>query len=113
MKNITLEEALRHPLFRIIGWLQGLSLLGLISSPIIWIWVSWGLAWKVGLTSLLFVNVFYWLYKKLRLSIAESIAKQGINDTLKKYAEGQSQNPPKRSKFEDRLNKMKEERRKI
>lgn len=73
-----------------------LLLLVFISSFFIWIWHSWDLAWKIGLTGIVGMVFIYWVHK---------IAKESISKTV----EEEMQKPvdtEKKSRFLQRLEEM-------
>ena len=85
-----------------LGIIQLLILIALISSPVIWIWHSWGLAWKVGLSALvlaIFINSFYkYLNNALKDDIKERLTSNNVTE------------PSKKSKFQERLEQLAKER---
>jgi len=50
MKKEEVISELGKPYLRVIGFAQGIFLLGIIISPFIWIWISGNIAWKTVLT---------------------------------------------------------------
>ena len=59
MKKEELVQSIGKPFLRPLGILQSILLLLFIASPFIWIWHSWDLAWKLGLTGLFGCIVIY------------------------------------------------------
>lgn len=53
MKREELITAVENKILRSAYVLYALSLLGIVSSPLVWIWHSWNYAWKILLTSLI------------------------------------------------------------
>lgn len=62
-----------RPITRPLGFIQGLFLSSLISSPFILIWIDWKLALKVGLTGFLGTIIIYWIDKIVRKVILDSV----------------------------------------
>jgi len=50
-------------MYRVIELIHLLFLIGLISSPFIWIWEGWSLGWRVGLSTLIGVIICNLIYK--------------------------------------------------
>jgi len=74
---------------------------GLFSSIIIWIWIGWSIAWKVFLTSLI-VLIFF---RMLTLGV-----EKGLQEMEDKHIEKGLN--IKKSKFQQRLEELYEERKK-
>ena len=55
----------------LIGVIQAIALVTLLLTPIIWIWDTWSLAWRIGLTALIVVLICKILYA-------------GVEDALKR-----------------------------
>ncbi len=70
-------------LFKILGGLQGICLLVLVSSPVLLIWLSWSITWKVGLTALCLLLLIYFVYELLLQTFVEEVEKT-IEEKLKK-----------------------------
>jgi len=62
-----------NKIFRPLGIIQLLFLVLIISSPFVWIWHSWSLACKLGLTGILGVLVTKWIYSFIKECISEVI----------------------------------------
>lgn len=83
---MTKEEIVQKvgkPLLRPLGVAQLVSLIGFFTSPIIWIWCGWNLAWKVGLTLLVIcaiISIFYHAIKQ--------IIEQMVNEEVKPIKSG-------------------------
>lgn len=88
-----LKSVVKHPFLRTLGKLQGLLLMLFISSLFIWIWHSWNLAWKLGLTGLFGCIVAYFVY---------SIVKQSVNEIIDEKIKKQTPTAQK-SKFQEKL----------
>lgn len=73
MKKEELVQGIGKPFLMPLGILQLLLLLLFISSPFIWIWHSWDLAWKLGLTGLFGCIVVYLVYKVVKQSLTEIV----------------------------------------
>lgn len=82
-----------RPLLRPLGLAQGIFILAFISSPFIWIWGSWDIAWKMGLTGLIGIILSYSFYKAVKKVVTEH-----VNEKLN------VSNP--KSKFQERLEQM-------
>lgn len=71
-----IEEAvltIGSPILQPIGIVQGIFILALLSSPFIWIWVGWGVAWKVGLTGIIGTVVLYFIYSGIKRVFTEEV----------------------------------------
>jgi hypothetical protein len=98
MKKEEVIQGIGKPFLMPLGILQLLLLMLFISSPFIWIWHSWDLAWKLGLTGFFGCIVVYLVYKVVKQSLTE------IAD-----AEIEKQAPKNRkSKFQQKLEEMQE-----
>lgn len=73
MKKEELVQGIGKPFLMPLGILQLLLLLLFISSPFIWIWHSWDLAWKLGLTGFFGCIVVYLVYKVVKQSLTEIV----------------------------------------
>ena len=93
MEREEIFESVGKPFLRPLEILQGLLVMLFISSPFIWIWHSWNLAWKLGLTSLFGCMVVYFIY---------SIVKQSINQIIDEEIKKQTPTVQK-SKFQQKL----------
>ncbi len=57
-----------------IGIIQVLSMTTtFIVSPLLWIWVSWSVAWRVFLTGLILSFIFTWIYKVIKATINDIV----------------------------------------
>lgn len=92
------SEFKKTPIIRIIGKIQLLFLVAVISSPFIWIWYSWLLALKVLLTGVVGIIVFYCI---------DCMLKEAIKKVVEEYKEPYFK--PK-SKFKERLKQLANER---
>ena len=85
---------------------------GLFSSIIIWIWIGWSIAWKVFLTSLIVLIFFRMLTLGVEKGLQEmedkhiENIKKGVDITIPKGLN------IKKSKFQQRLEELYEERKK-
>lgn len=93
MEREEIFKSVGKPFLRTLGILQGLLLMLFISSPFIWIWHSWNLAWKLGLTGLFGCIVVYFVY---------SVVKQSINEIVEQEIKKQTPTVQK-SKFQQKL----------
>lgn len=73
--------------------------LTVIASPFIWIWHSWDLAWKIGLTGILGSMFSVLIFKMVKKVATEIVDENSPNVT---------QGKPK-SKFQERLERMAKE----
>jgi len=60
---------------KIIGFAQGVFLFTFLLSPFIWIWHSWEMAWKTGVTGFLGIVVMKVAYKIINVIVDESVDK--------------------------------------
>jgi hypothetical protein len=100
MTNEEMISEVGRPILRPLGIAQAVFLLAFIVSPFIWIWHSWDIAWKTGLTGFIGTIVIYGVYK-----IAKKTVKEAVEESIEKLKE----NKPK-SKFQERLEQMSAER---
>ncbi len=96
MKKEEIIEEVGRPILRPLGLIQGVFLLAFLISPILWIWIGWTIAWKVGLTGLIGSILIYWIYK-----IAKQVVTDEVNNGL-----GTKQ----KSRFQERLEQLVNER---
>jgi ABC-type bacteriocin/lantibiotic exporter with double-glycine peptidase domain len=89
-----------RPILRPLSIAHGISLLLMVISPFIWIWHSWSLAWKVGLTGILGTIIILAIYK---------IAKKTVVDAVEQAMKDMKESSPK-SKFVERIEKLQKER---
>lgn len=99
MTEEQLIQEIGKPILRPLGFLQLIALSALFSSPFIWIWYSWDLAWKVGLTGFLTALLIGWFGKFCKKTILENI----------KQAEKELERKSPKSRFQERLKKLLEE----
>jgi len=100
MTNEEMISEVGRPILIPLGIAQAVFLLAFIVSPFIWIWHSWDIAWKTGLTGFIGTIVIYGVYK-----IAKKTVKEAVEESIEKLKE----NKPK-SKFQERLERMSAER---
>lgn len=98
-KESTVQE-IGKPILMPLGIMQVIFLLGLLSSPFIWIWHTWDLAWRVGLTSIIGASIIGLLY-----SSAKKVIIQSIEDASDKI-----QRRGAKTNFQVRLEKLQKER---
>lgn len=80
------------PILRPLGLTQLVFLIAMAASPFLWIWHSWAMAWKTGLTGLLGVIVMTSIYHFVKKLISD-----GVKQEMEK-------NPPlKKTSFQERL----------
>ena len=94
----TIQE-IGRPFLRPLGIMQMLCLMAFISTPFIWMWFDWSLAWRIGLSGLISAIVVYGIYKVVKNAIDE-----GVTEELDKIEEGK----PTTSRFQQKLNKAME-----
>lgn len=86
-KEITIREQLEtelgKPFMPILGYLQGIFILLLISSAFIAIWGSFSIAWKLCLTGFLGVIICYFLYNALKKAISSAVDSELKSRSLK------------------------------
>lgn len=73
MTKENLVQNIGKPILMPLGILQALLLLLFISSPFIWIWHSWDIAWKLGLTGLFGMLLVFAVYKMVKETVTEVI----------------------------------------
>lgn len=98
MEKEKLVQNIGKPLLRPLGILQLLLLLLFISSPFIWIWHSWSLAWKLGLTGIFGMFIVYAVYKMVKETVTEVIDAEIEKQTKNKTGY--------KSKFQQKLEEM-------
>lgn len=99
MKKDELKTELKKmPIIRIIGKLQLLFLLAIISSPFIWIWNSGILAFKIGITGFIGVIIFH---------CVDWVLKEAIKKVVDEFEEPKTNS---KSKFQERLEQLAQER---
>jgi hypothetical protein len=84
MKREELIQSIGKPFFRPLALLQALFLMLFVASFFVWIWHSWSLAWKLGLTGLLGSVVAYWVYSIVKKSVTEFVDKEIKKEIIKK-----------------------------
>lgn len=76
IKNLSVDKATDYvgrPFLIPLGILNILALLGFVASIIVWIWISWALAWKIGLTCIIVALISSMVYKFVRRIIKSSV----------------------------------------
>lgn len=84
MKREELIQSLGKPFFKPLGILQALLLLLFIVSPFVWMWHSWSLAWRLGLTGLLGNVVSYCVYSIVKKSVTEFVDAEIKKEIIKR-----------------------------
>lgn len=84
------------PVLRPLGFLQGMFLLALMGSPFVLIWISWSIAWKVGLTGVLGILIISPIYDFAKRRIGEY-----VEEAMNNLKEGKH-----KSKFNERIEKL-------
>lgn len=100
MKKEECISEVGRPILRPLGILQFVFILAVISSPFVWIWHSWSLAWKIGLTGIIAMIITYTIYEATKRIIGEE-----FDEAIK---ETENNNP--KSKFQQRLEKLAKEK---
>ena len=98
MKKEEVIKGIGKPFLMPLGVLQLLLLMLFLSSPFIWIWHSWDLAWKLGLTGVFGCIVVYLVYKVVQQSLAKIVDAEIEKKTTKN----------RKSKFQQKLDEMQE-----
>lgn len=96
------EEIISHigkPILSPLGNLIMLSLIGLASTPFIWIWFGFVLAFKIFMSCILGAILFTWLYKNV-----ERIVKGVVDKEMEKEQPKNS-----KSKFQEKLAEVMEQ----
>jgi hypothetical protein len=73
MTKEDLVQGIGKPILIPLGFLQLLLLLLFLSSPFVWIWHSWSLAWKLGVTGLFGCIFVFLIYKLVKQSITNIV----------------------------------------
>ena len=90
MNRETIVQSVGRPILKPIGLMQLICLSAFLSTPFIWIWAGWGLAWKISLTGFIGTLILYWVY-----NVVKSMIEEQVDETIK--------NKPSKSKFQERL----------
>ena len=96
MTKEEITKEIGKKILRPIAYIQAIFLLTFISSPFIWIWNSWDLAWKIGITGIIGTLLIYWVYNITKTAISEA-----VEEELKKPVDTE-----KKSRFQQRLEEM-------
>lgn len=86
------------PILRTIGFIQLILIITLFSSVFIWIWGTWDLAWKIGLSAFIGICITALVYRVAKDLISQSVDKS-LND-----------NNPTKSNFQKRLEALQEQK---
>jgi len=62
-----------------IGWIQAFFLLLFISSPFVWIWIGWGLTWKIALSGIIGMTIAGAVYNGVKKAV-----ERGVDEILEK-----------------------------
>lgn len=79
------------------GWALIISWATFIGAFLVWAWVSWDLAWRIGLSSIAGM-LFFGILSKSTTEAKEAVSNVNRNSSL----------PPKRSAFAERLESMRQ-----
>ena len=52
-----------------------MSMIAIVTSPVVWVWYGWTLSWKVFVTGLVVFGIFYGIDKVMRSVINDQIDK--------------------------------------
>jgi hypothetical protein len=100
MDKEQLTKEIGRPITRPIRLAQSFFLLAFISTPFIWIWISFSLTWKVALTAIIGI-----LITKFFDYVAKKVIAEAVEDEIKKQGEKKIGG----SKFQKKLRQMMEE----
>lgn len=102
MKKEEIVQKVGKPILMPIGIIQGLFIIMFISSPFVWIWHSWELAWKLTLTGAVGFFIAFAVYSMFKSAIIEKIDEE---------IEKQTSELPKSDKslFQQKIEKMQKE----
>lgn len=98
-KTMNREEGIQEigkPYLIPLGFMQAFCLISFISTPFIWMWFDWSLAWKIGLSGLIGALIVWRIYEFVKSVINESIDQEMDKIRSEK---------PKTSKFQQKLEK--------
>ena len=79
----------------VLNWIRIVSFLSVMLSPFIWMWIGWGIAWKVCLTG----HVLGYISKLYITEIKKEIKKE-INEFESKKSVNENEPSNKKSKFQ-------------
>lgn len=91
-----LTQKLSGNWFKCLGVMFIISMVGIFSSPFIWMWYNWDIAWKVGLSSIILFIILRFIYL---------VSKHLINEVVE---ENLKNDPPERMTFKERLDQAME-----
>ena len=94
MKREEVISELGKPILRPLAWLVLFGIIAFVSTPFVWMWDSWYLAWRVGLTGF----ISFWVFG-LSHKFVESVITEGVNQEIDRMDKGE----PVTSKFKQRL----------
>ncbi len=100
MTNNEMISEMGSPILKPLGYIFIGFILSVVSSPFVWIWYSWEMAWKIGLTGIIGMIFTIIIYKIVKLIVSQS-----VEENLKKLKEEKP-----RSTFQERLEQMVKER---
>lgn len=93
------EEAMKEvndSFLKPLAFTMGICLIALISTPFVWMWFNWTIAWRVGLSGLMAYLITLGLYK-----LVEQAVEEVVDEEIEK-------NKPAISKFQEKLEKAME-----
>jgi membrane protein implicated in regulation of membrane protease activity len=97
-------QEMGRPFLMPLGIMQMLCLLAFISTPFIWMWFDWSLAWRIGLSGLISAILVYGVYK---------VVKNAINEIVTEELDKIEGDRPTTSIFQEKLNKAMESLRQV
>jgi uncharacterized membrane protein len=100
MTNDEIVSEVGSPILNPLGYIYIGFILSVVSSPFVWIWHSWEMAWKIGLTGIIGMIFIVIIYKFVKIIVAQS-----VDENLKKLKD----NKPK-STFQERIEQKAKER---
>ncbi len=120
MKTKKIVNALGRKFFITVGLCQGVFILAMCISPIVWIWGDFNAAWKVCLTAFLLLLIFKMVAnvveKVLTQHVEEALAEMDLNvitepiniksKFMQKLEKAMEENASKKIKFKSKLDKM-------
>lgn len=84
MKKEELVSKMTKPILMPLGLLQVIFTLAVLSSPLIWLWISWSLAWKIALSGVI-LNIVNGLIYNYILTVAKKEVDKIFNNDGANY----------------------------
>lgn len=95
VKKFVKEEV--ADMLKYFGYAQGVFVVGLCTSPFIWIWWNWSFAWKTGLTCIVLFALTGFVY---------SVLKKALTDALVDKIKNEGKPERKKSAFQQKLKEI-------